>query len=103
MTFFNREHRWELFCGLTLLFIFLANSHAEARDLVQAAATAQTYLNRIGIAAISIGITLGGILFVLGAAQLGRQILFGGMMGAVCILAAPSLINLLGTVFGGVS
>ncbi len=56
--------------------------------------------NRIGIAAISIGITLGGILYAVGAAMVGRMLLFSGLIGAVAILGAPALINLLGRVFG---
>lgn len=71
-----------------------------ARDLVDAASSAQSFFNRIGIAAISIGLTLGGILFALGAAQIGRMLLFSGFIGAVAILGAPALIGLLGRIFG---
>ena len=74
--------------------------HATCRDLVEAAQTAQTAFNRIGIAAISIGITMGGILFALGFAMVGRMILISGLIGAGCILAAPSLIHLIGRIFG---
>lgn len=80
--------------------LILFQNLAMARDLVDAAASAQTIFNRIGIAAISIGITIGGILFAMGLAQIGRMLLFSGMIGAVAILAAPALINLLGKVFG---
>lgn len=73
---------------------------AQARDLVDAAQSAQSVFNRIGIAAISIGITIGGILYALGAAMIGRMVLFSGLIGAVAILGAPLLINLLGRVFG---
>ena len=59
---------------ITILFLIcilsLASDQAQARDLVDAAQSAQSVFNRIGIAAISIGITLGGILFALGAAQI---------------------------------
>lgn len=71
-----------------------------ARDLVDAASSAQSFFNRIGIAAISIGLTLGGILFALGAAQIGRMLLFSGFIGAIAILGAPALIGLLGRIFG---
>lgn len=71
-----------------------------ARDLVDAASSAQSVFNRIGIAAISIGITLGGILFAMGVAHLGRMLLISGLVGAVAILGAPALVNLLGRVFG---
>lgn len=81
-----------------LLFVFL--EPASARDLVDAASSAQSFFNRIGIAAISIGLTLGGILFALGAAQIGRMLLLSGFIGAVAILGAPALIGLLGRIFG---
>ncbi|HRK07534.1 MAG TPA: hypothetical protein PLZ57_07170 [Pseudobdellovibrionaceae bacterium] len=73
---------------------------AFARDLVDAASSAQSFFNRIGIAAISIGVTLGGILFAMGAAQIGRMLLFSGFIGAIAILGAPALIGLLGRIFG---
>lgn len=83
---------------LILLLVFIQN--AFGRDLVDAASSAQTVFNRIGIAAISIGITLGGILYAVGAAMVGRMLLFSGLIGAIAILGAPALINLLGRVFG---
>lgn len=89
---------------LTIVFLLclmtLASDQALARDLVDAAQSAQSVFNRIGIAAISIGITLGGILFALGAAQIGRMLLVSGAIGAVAILGAPAIVNLLGRVFG---
>lgn len=90
-----------LFTILILLGVLtLASDQALARDLVDAAQSAQSVFNRIGIAAISIGITLGGILFAIGAAQIGRMLLISGAIGAVAILGAPSIVNLLGRVFG---
>jgi len=80
------------------LFVYL--EPASARDLVDAASSAQSFFNRIGIAAISIGLTLGGILFALGSAQIGRMLLLSGFIGAVAILGAPALIGLLGRIFG---
>lgn len=89
---------------LTILFLLciltLVSDQALARDLVDAAQSAQSVFNRIGIAAISIGITLGGILFAVGAAQIGRMLLISGAIGAVAILGAPAIVNLLGRVFG---
>lgn len=89
---------------LTIVFLLclmtLVSDQALARDLVDAAQSAQSVFNRIGIAAISIGITLGGILFALGAAQIGRMLLVSGAIGAVAILGAPAIVNLLGRVFG---
>lgn len=73
---------------------------AHGRDLVEAASSAQTLFNRIGVAAISIGITTGGILYALGAAQIGRMILFSGLVGACAVLGAPAIIDLLGRIFG---
>ncbi|MFN3698354.1 MAG: hypothetical protein ACK4VO_13025 [Pseudobdellovibrio sp.] len=84
-----------LICLMTLV-----SDQVFARDLVDAAQSAQSVFNRIGIAAISIGITLGGILFAVGAAQIGRMLLISGAIGAIAILGAPAIINLLGRVFG---
>jgi hypothetical protein len=84
---------------LVLVSIFIGPM-AQARDLVDAAASAQSFFNRIGIAAISIGLTLGGILFALGVSQLGRMLLISGFIGAIAILGAPALIGLLGRIFG---
>ncbi len=81
--------------------VFVATKDAAlARDLVDAAQSAQSIFNRIGVAAISIGITLGGILYALGAAMAGRMLLISGGVGAVAVLGAPAIINLLGKVFG---
>lgn len=86
---------------LTLILLVLAWSNpAIARDLVDAAQSAQSVFNRIGVAAISIGITLGGILYAVGAAMVGRMLLISGLIGALAVLGAPALINLLGKVFG---
>ena len=91
-----------LFLTAVAVFFILSgvSNPAMARDLVDAAQSAQSMFNRIGIAAISIGITLGGILYALGAAIVGRMLLFSGMVGAMCVLGAPALVNLLGKVFG---
>lgn len=88
-----------LFITASVVF-FLVNSIAEARDLVDAAQSAQTMFNRIGIAAISIGLTLGGILFAVGAAQIGRMLMISGAIGAVAVLGAPAIVNLLSRIFG---
>lgn len=87
------------FIVLVLVTVVIAEP-ALARDLVDAASSAQSFFNRIGIAAISIGVTLGGILFAMGAAQIGRMLLFSGFIGAIAILGAPALIGLLGRIFG---
>lgn len=83
-----------------LVIVTFTTEIAHARDLVDAAQSAQSMFNRIGIAAISIGFTLGGILFAVGAAQIGRMLLISGAIGAVAVLGAPAVINLLGRVFG---
>lgn len=85
----------------TVFLIALICARADARDLVEAAQSAQTMFNRIGIAAISIGITVGGILYALGAAMLGRMFLMSGLIGACAVLGAPAIISLLGRIFGG--
>ena len=83
-----------------ILVILLTVADANARDLVDAAQSAQSMFNRIGIAAIGIGITLGGILFALGAAHVGRMMLISGAVGAAAVLGGPAIINLLGRIFG---
>lgn len=85
---------------VSLGFLFFLGSIAEARDLVDAASSAQSFFYRIGVAAISIGLTLGGILYALGAAQIGRTLLISGFIGAIAILGAPAIIGLLGRIFG---
>lgn len=85
---------------IVLAIALLVVEPSFARDLVDAASSAQSFFNRIGIAAISIGVTLGGILFALGAANIGRMMMISGFVGAVAILGAPSLIGLLGKIFG---
>ncbi len=84
-----------------LIFALFVCGNAEARDLVAAAQSAQTMFNRIGVAAISIGLTLGGILFALGAAQAGRMLLISGFVGACAVLGAPAIISLISRIFGG--
>jgi hypothetical protein len=86
-----------IFFGLTIL---LVSHQAEAKDLVDAASAAQSLMTKIGVAAIGIGITVGGILFAVGAAQIGRMVLISGLVGAICILGGPGLLSLLGRVFG---
>ena len=88
-----------ILCIIIILSAFLIDV-ANARDLVAAASSAQSLFNRIGIAAISVGLTLGGILYALGAAMIGRMLLISGLIGAVAILGAPAIINLLGRIFG---
>ena len=91
----------ELFLiSIALFLIFGGSEFASARDLVDAATTAQSIFNRIGIAAISIGITLGGILYASGAAFTGRMILMSGFIGALAVLGAPAVISLLTRIFG---
>lgn len=85
---------------MTAILVVLSTQFAEARDLVEAASSAQTLFNRIGVAAISIGITVGGILYAVGMAQIGRMILFSGFVGACAVLGAPAIISLIGRVFG---
>lgn len=90
---------FRIICIAALIFV-ATHSTAEARDLVEAAQSAQTLFNRIGIAAISIGITVGGILFAIGASNIGRMILFSGLIGACAVLGAPAIIGMLGRIFG---
>ncbi|RYZ77464.1 MAG: hypothetical protein EOP05_01685 [Proteobacteria bacterium] len=100
--FIYKNRKLILFCGLLLGTLSLAEA-ASARDLVDAAQQAQTLFNRIGIAAVGIGITLGGILFAVGAAQVGRMLLVSGFIGACAVLGAPAIISLVGKIFGSLS
>ena len=80
--------------------VVAASQIANARDLVEAAQSAQSMFNRIGVAAVGIGLTLGGILFAVGASQMGRNVIVSGLVGACAILGAPALVNLIGRIFG---
>ena len=83
-----------------VLFVVFFSQFALAKDLVDAAVSAQAIFTKIGVAAVSIGITLGGILFAVGMGQIGRMIVISGLIGAFFILAGPAIIQLLGRVFG---
>lgn len=85
---------------LIIAVLLLTVDSAFAKDLVDAAQSAQAMFNRIGIASISLGITGGGILFALGLGQVGRMVLMSGLIGAACILGGPGIISLLGKIFG---
>ncbi|WP_374035777.1 hypothetical protein ACES2I_08830 [Bdellovibrio bacteriovorus] len=87
---------WCLALGSLILLV----EPVMAKDLVDAAQSAQAMFNRIGIASISLGITGGGILFALGLGQIGRMVLMSGLIGAACILGGPGIISLLGKIFG---
>lgn len=102
---YKEQSNFDMKQFLVILAIFsvtylLAQDYANARDLIEAAQSAQTMFNRIGVAAISIGITLGGILFAMGAAQVGRMLLISGGIGAAVVLGAPTLVNMLAKFFG---
>lgn len=91
-----------LFVNLVLLsaaVLILGGDVAFARDLVGAARTAQAQFTSIGVAGLGIGVTLGGILFVIGLAHVGRMVLVGALIGAVCILGGPAIISLLTKIF----
>lgn len=85
---------------LSASILLFKTDYALARDLVEAASSAQSMFNRIGVAGISIGITLGGILYAIGMAQIGRMILLSGFIGACAVLGAPAIISLIGRIFG---
>lgn len=92
-----------LFLSASILLTLFFVPTADARDLVDAAQQAQSLFNKIGIAAVGIGITLGGILFAVGAAQVGRMLLISGFIGACAVLGAPAIISLVGKIFGSLS
>lgn len=83
--------------------VLITNLPAHARDLAEAASTAQSLFNHIGVAAVSIGITVGGILYAIGAADLGRMLLVSGVIGACAVFGAPAVISLLGHIFGSIT
>lgn len=83
-----------------MLLLLIITAQVFARDLVESAQSAQAMFNRIGIASISIGITVGGILYAIGAATIGRMLLISGLVGAFAILAAPAIISAIGRIFG---
>lgn len=85
---------------LSASILLFKTDYALARDLVEAASSAQSMFNRIGVAGFSIGITLGGILYAIGMAQIGRMILLSGFIGACAVLGAPAIISLIGRIFG---
>jgi hypothetical protein len=95
--------RYSVFIALAVIGLFLYVDPAQARDLVDAAQSAQSVFNKIGVAAVGIGITLGGILFAVGAAQVGRMLLISGFIGACAVLGAPAIISLVGKIFGSLS
>ena len=99
-------HPLEVFMKLMFWMIMaalFATLPAHARDLAEAAATAQSLFNHIGIAAVSIGITVGGILFAIGAADLGRMLVVSGVIGACAVFGAPAVVSLLGHIFGSIT
>lgn len=68
----------------SILFLFAANAYA--RDLVSSASSLKSIMIQIGGAISGVGIIAGGICYAFGAAQLGKQLLWGGIIGA-CIIA----------------
>lgn len=95
--------KWELIVNImaiSLLFHMAGAIGANARDIAEALSTGQSMINKIGVASLCIGISLGGILYTWGAAQLGRMIVTSGLVGAVFILAGPSIIGMVGKMFG---
>lgn len=85
---------------LTLFAVLIYSDVTLARDLVDAAQAAQTQFNKIGVAVISFGLTLGGILFAAGFPMQGRMLLMSGFIGALAVLGAPAIISLIGRIFG---
>lgn len=85
---------------LTVLISLVFIDASLARDLVEAAQSAQSQFNKIGVAAISIGLTVGGILFAAGFPMQGRILLMSGFVGAIAVLGAPAIISLIGRIFG---
>lgn len=87
-------------CFVCLLWFLLTTNRAEARDLVDAAHSAHSEFNKISVAALGIGISLGGLFFAFGVAQIGRMLLISVSIGAVAVLGGPAILSLLGRIFG---
>lgn len=86
--------------AISAVFHVAGASGVSARDLSEALSVGQSMLNKIGVASLCIGVTVGGVLYTWGAAQLGRMIVTSGLIGAAFVLAGPSIIGMLGKMFG---
>lgn len=85
----------------TILFVsVIAIDFAMANRLEQSAARSTSMLMTIGQATSIIGILLGGICMTLGMSQVGKMVLSGGLLGAICVFGAPAFIELIRGVFG---
>lgn len=85
--------------GLLVLICMVLAPEVLARDLVGAASSAQQQINRIAVGVSGLGITIGGLMFAVGMAAIGRMLLFSGCLGVLVIVAAPSIIQLIEKLF----
>lgn len=87
--------------SLILLVILLlsVSDIALAKDISAAAASAQAQFLRIGMAAVGIGITIGGICFSIGLSMVGRFILQSGLTGGAIIFALQGILALARAIF----
>lgn len=69
----------EMFLFIALMIISV---HAESRDLVGAATSLKSLLIQVGVAVSGISIVAGGICWNIGAAEWGKRLLIGGIVGA---------------------
>jgi hypothetical protein len=85
-----------------VLVVSVFGEAAFARDLVSAANTAANTAKSVAQAAAVLGVVSGGVVMqVPGAAEWGKRIAVGGIVGGICAFGAPSFYSLLHTVFGG--
>lgn len=87
--------------SLTLAtFLLLASNQALADRLTSAAERGKSELLGIGEIVAQIAIVLGGLLMALGASQIGRMVITGGIIGACAIFGGPALVETLRSIFG---
>lgn len=78
---------------------FAPNAFADAARLEAAIRSTGTNFRSFAIAGLSVGVAVSGLCFALGAAQLGRMLLFSIVLGAVITFGGQSLIGMLQNAF----
>lgn len=78
------------------VLLFAANTYA--RDLVSSASSLKSTLVAIGGAISGVGIIAGGICYAFGAAELGKRLLWGGIIGAAIIAGYAGIESLIKSV-----
>jgi hypothetical protein len=80
--------------NIILIVLFqLAASEANANRLAEAANRGSSMVLNLAQTTSGIGIALGAILLSLGIAQLGRNVLTGGVVGAFVTFGGPAIVD----------